>query len=195
MNKFACVALAVLGTGALVLASTPLDAKGGGGGRGGGHGASMRGMARPPFRPAPRPNIGPLSQRGFPIARNIGPLSGRYLASRSHGGDHGGRHHGHRHGHHHGHHHGLRWAGYGFGYLTYGAYGYSEYGLSDYGDSDYGYNAYGLPTADADGVSRPASRNIEPAIRTVENSKSVCGAQDVKVPGSSGETTVTILRC
>src|SRR5262249_15050583 len=93
VSKFACLALAVLGTGALVLASTPLDAKGGGGGGHGG-GASMRGgMARASFRPAPRPNIGPLSQRGYPIARNIGPLSGRYLASR-HGGHHPG--HGHR---------------------------------------------------------------------------------------------------
>jgi hypothetical protein len=190
MNRFACVALAVLGTGALVLASTPLDAKGGG--HGGGHGASMRGMARASFRPAPRPNIGPLSQRGFPVARNIGPLSGRYLASRPY--DHRGGWRGHRRGH-----HGFRWGGhhplYGFGFLAYGAYGYSEYGLSSYGDSDYGYSEYGLPVAVADDVSRPAPRKIEPAIRTVENSKSVCAAQDVKVPGSNGETTVTILRC
>ena len=193
MNRFACVALAVLGTGALVLASTPLDAKGGGG-RGGGHGASMRGMARPAFRPAPRPNIGPLSQRGFPVARNIGPLSGRYLASRPHG-DHGGRHHGHRRGHHRD--HGPRWGGpgFGFGYLAYGAYGYSEYGLSGYGVSDYGYSGYGRPIADTGDVSRPAPHKVEPAIRTVENSKSVCATQDVKVPGSSGEATVTILRC
>lgn len=187
-NKFACLALAVLGTGALVLASTPLDAKGGGGGGHGG-GASMRGgMARASFRPAPRPNIGPLSQRGYPIARNIGPLSGRYLASRPYG------HHG-------GHHRGPRWGGpgyghYGYGYLAYGAYGYGEYGLSDYGYSDYGYSAYGLPAEFADDIPRPAPHKVEPVIRTVENSKSVCASENVKVPGSNGgEATVTILRC
>jgi hypothetical protein len=181
MNRFACVALAVLGTGALVLASTPLDAKGGGGGGG----VSMRGMARASFRPAPRPNIGPLSQRGYPVARNIGPLSGRYLASR-----HGGHHHGHGHGHgHYGPH-------YGYGYLAYGAYGYSDYGLSDYGYSDYGYSAYGLPSEVADEVLRPAPHKVEPVIRTVENSKNVCASESVKVPGSNGgEATVTILRC
>ena len=176
MNKFACAALAVLGTGAFVLAATPLDAKGGGG-----HGgASMRGSARASFRPAPRPNIGPLSQRGYPIARNIGPLSGRYLAGRGHFG-HGGYHHGRRH-----------WGG---PWYDYGYYGYSDYGFSDYGYSDYGYSAYGLPVAIEDDTPRPAQRIAEPVIRTVENSKNVCAAQDVKVPGSNGETTVTILRC
>lgn len=178
MNKFACVALAVLGTGAFVLASTPLDAKGGGGGHGG---ASMRGGVRATFRPAPRPNIGPLSQRGYPIARNIGPLSGRYLASRGHHGGHG-RHHGQR-----------RWGG---PWYDYGYYGYSDYGYSDYGYSDYGYSTYGLPVAVIDEAPRPEPRTAEPVIRTVENSKNVCASQDVKVPGSSGgETTVTILRC
>ena len=175
MNKFACAALAVLGTGALVLAATPLDAKGGGG-----HGASMRGSLRASFRPAPRPNIGPLSQRGYPIARNIGPLSGRYFASRGHFG-HGGHHHG-----------GRRWGG---PWYDYGNYGYSDYGFSDYGYSDYGYSEYGLPVAIEDGTPRPAQRTAEPVIRTVENSKNVCASQDVKVPGSNGETTVTILRC
>jgi hypothetical protein len=182
-NKFAFVALAVLGTGALVLASTPLDAKGGGGGGHGG-GASMRGMARASFRPAPRPNIGPLSQRGYPIARNIGPLSGRYLAGR-HGVHHPG--------------HGHRWGNrshYGYGYLAYGAYGYGDYGFSDYGYSDYGYSDYGLPAEIAADIPRPAPHKVEPVIRTVENSKSVCASENVKVPDSSGgEATVTILRC
>lgn len=178
MNKFACAALAILGTGALVLAATPLDAKGGGGGHGG---ASMRGMARASFRPAPRPNIGPLSQRGYPVARNIGPLSGRYLASRGYYG-HGGHNHGQR-----------RWGG---PWYDYGHYGYSDYGFSDYGYSDYGYSDYGMPVMmQMPDEARPAARTAEPVIRTVENSKNVCASQDVKVPGSNGETTVTILRC
>lgn len=189
INRFACVALAVLGTGAFILASTPLDAKGGGGGGGhggGGGGVSMRGMARPSFRPAPRPNIGPLSQRGYPIARNIGPLSGRYLASRPRG------HHG-------GHHRGPRWRGPGYGHYGYGGYGYGDLAYGAYGYSDYGYSAYGLPDVaddDAPPTARPAPHKVEPVVRTVENSKSVCAAQDVKVPGSNGgEVTVTILRC
>ena len=62
----------------------------------------------------------------------VTPISGRYLASRSHFG-HGGHHHGRRH-----------WGG---PWYDYGNYGYSDYGFSDYGYSDYGYSEYGLPVA------------------------------------------------
>jgi hypothetical protein len=168
MKKLACAALVALGAGiASMLLATPLDAKGSGGG--GGHGVSAR------------LNIGPLARRGHPIARNIGPLAGRYLAMRHHH-HHGGRHHHRRN---------------DFGFWD---YGYSDYGYSDYGYSDYALGNYPY-TGDqfSDDVSEtppPPPRIAHPVIRTVENSKDVCAADNVKVAATGGgETTVTILRC
>lgn len=176
MKKLACATLVALGAGiASMLLVTPLDAKGSGGG--GGHGVSRGGS----FRATLRPNIGPLARRGHPIARNIGPLAGRHLAMH--------RHHGHSGGHHH-----RRNNDYGFW-----GYGYSDYGYSDYGYSNYALSNY--PYADqyvddANDAPPPPPRIARPVIRTVENSKDVCAADNVKVAGSGGgETTVTILRC
>jgi hypothetical protein len=161
MKTFAYAALAVFAAWAgAALLSTPLDAKG-----------SAGVSARASFRP----NIGPLARRGHPVARNIGPLAGRYLARHFH--PHGGRHHRN-----------------GYGYGDWG-YGYSDYGYSDYGYSSYPYgpDSYADDAADA---PPPPPRIARPVIRTVENSKDVCPADAVKVPATGGgETTVTILRC
>ena len=166
MKKLACATLIALGAG---IASMLLATPLDAKGSGGGvwHGVS-------------RPNIGPLARRGHPIARNIGPLAGRHLAM-------------HRHRHHGGHH------------RRHNDYGYWDYGYSDYGYSDYGYSDYALgnyPYAadqyadDASDAPPPPPRIAHPVIRTVENSKDVCAADNVKVAATGGgETTVTILRC
>lgn len=164
MRKFVCVALVVSGAGiAAMLLPTPLDAKG------------SAGMGRGGFsaRAAFRPNIGPLARRGYPVARNIGPLAGRYLASRQRGHHYNGR--------------GGPW--------------YGDYGYGDYGYSDYGYGiSYVDPAIQKDAsdlyAPPPPPRIAKPVIRTVENSKDVCSSESVKVPATGGgETTVTILRC
>ena len=174
MKKFACATLVALGAGiGSMLLATPLDAKGSGGG--GGHGVS----GRVSFHHGARLNIGPLARRGHPIPRNIGPLAGRHLAM-----------HHHRHG---GHHHHRR------NDSGFWDYGYSDYGYSDYGYSDYALSNYPYADQHADDVNDappPPPRIVRPVIRTVENSKDVCAADNVKVAATGGgETTVTILRC
>jgi hypothetical protein len=159
MKKFAYAALTAIcvGTAGLLL-TTPLDAKGGGsGGHSGFHG---------------RLNIGPLSTRSHPIARNIGPLAGRHLhASRRHHGHHG--------------HHGR---GHGGDLLLPGDYGYSEYAVQTVAPDEDVSDLYApLP---------PAPIVAHPVIRTVAESQQVCPSQFVTVPASGGgDTTIRIMRC
>jgi len=170
MKKFACATLVALGAGiGSMLLATPLDAKG----SGGGHGVS----GRVSFHHSARLNIGPHARRGHPIPRNIGPLAGRHLAMHRHHGHHAGRHH-------------RRDNDFGFW-----DYGYSDYGYSDYALSNYPYTADQYAD-DVNDAPPPPPRIVRPVIRTVENSKDVCAADNVKVAATGGgETTVTILRC
>jgi hypothetical protein len=166
MKKFAYAALTAICVGAAgLLLTTPLDAKGGGGGgHFGGHGFHGR------------LNIGPLATRGHPIARNIGPLAGRHFyASR----------------HHHGHHGHYR-RGHGGDLLFPGDYGYSDYGYSDYAapavaPEDVSDLYAPLPPEPI--VAHPVIRTVAESQQVCSSQFVTVPAS------SGGDTTIRIMRC